>query len=101
MAADFRSLRLKPDAEKKPFWVLPEPDYRIILEADSPVYREAEALLIAIAEPVSRTRFLQEYQLTKYSLLAGASMGLKTSEILSAMKRFSNVEKTTKAYTCL
>ena len=80
-------LRLKPDAEKKPFWVLP--DTRIILEAHSPVYAEAEALLIAIAEPVSRTRFLQEYQLTPYSLYAGASMGLKTGDILDAMDRFS------------
>ena len=68
---------VKPDAVQRPFWVLP--DNRIILESHSPVYAEAEALLIAIAEPVSRTRFLHEYQLTDYSLYAGASMGLKTS----------------------
>ena len=37
------ALRMKPDADKKPFWVCP--DSRIILEADSPVYKEAEALL--------------------------------------------------------
>ena len=80
-------LQLKPDADCKPFWVCP--DYRIVLESHSPVYREAEALLIAIAEPVSRTRHLEEYQLTDYSLYAGASMGLKTREILDAMDRFS------------
>ena len=81
---------VKPDAVQRPFWVLP--DNRIILESHSPVYAEAEALLIAIAEPVSRTRFLHEYQLTDYSLYAGASMGLKTSEILEAMARFSKTE---------
>ena len=31
----------------------------------------------------------QEYQLTEYSLYAGASMGLRTSDMLSAMERFS------------
>ena len=85
-----RELILKTDAVQKPFWVLP--DMRIILESHSPVYKEAEALLVAIAEPVSRTRFLQEYALTDYSLYAGASMGLKTAEILSAMDRFSKTE---------
>jgi hypothetical protein len=84
------AVALKPDAATKPFWVLP--DARIILEAHSPVYREAEDLLIAIAEPRSRTTFLQEYQLTEYSLYAGASMGLKTQEILRAMERFSKTE---------
>ena len=54
-------LRMKPEHAQKAFWVLP--DSRIILESSSPVYKEAEALLIAIANPVSRTRFLQEYQL--------------------------------------
>lgn len=83
-------MRLKPDSAQKPFWVCA--DSRIILEMHSPVYKEAEALLIAIAEPVSRTRYLQEYQLTDYSLYAGASMGLKTREILSAMERFSKNE---------
>jgi len=87
---NFRGLRLKPDYEKKPFWVLES--FRIVLESNSTVYREAEALLIAIAEPVSRTRYLQEYQLTDFSLYAGASMGLKTGEILSAMDRFSKNE---------
>lgn len=87
---DFRSLILKPDHAQKPFWVLP--DNRIILESSSPVYREAEALLIAIADPVSRTRYLQEYELKPYSLYAGASMGLKTNDILSAMDRFSKNE---------
>ena len=87
---DFRSLRMKPDHAQNPFWVLP--DSRIILESSSPVYKEAEALLIAIANPVSRTRFLQEYELKPDSLYAGASMGLTTADILNAMERFSKNE---------
>ena len=88
---DYRSLlKLKPDAACKPFWVCA--DYRIVLESHSPVYSEAEALLIAIAEPKSRTRYLQEYELTAYSLYAGASMGLNTKDILDAMDRFSKNE---------
>ena len=87
---DFRSLRMKPEHAQKPFWVLP--DSRIILESSSPVYKEAEALLIAIANPVSRTRFLQEYELKPDSLYAGASMGLTTADILNAMERFSKNE---------
>ena len=91
LTQDFRKdLRLKKDHAQKPFWVLP--DNHIILESSSPVYREAEALLIAIADPVSRTRFLQEYELKPYSLYAGASMGLRTKDILSAMERFSKNE---------
>ena len=71
-------------------WVCP--DHRIILESSSPVYKEACDFLIAIAEPVCRTRFLQEYQLTSYSLYAGASMGLLTEDILTALRRFSKTE---------
>ena len=81
------TLNLKHDHEKKPLWVCP--NGRIVLESGSPVEKEAVDFLVAIAEPRCRTRFLQEYQLTDYSLYAGASMGLRTSEVLGAMERFS------------
>ena len=64
---------------------------RIVLEADSAVHKEATDFLVAIAEPVCRTRYMQEYKLTPYSLYAGASMGLRTDDILSALDRFSKV----------
>ena len=67
-------LKLKHDHEKKPLWVCP--NGRIVLESGSPVEKEAVDFLVAIAEPRCRTRFLQEYQLTAYSLYAGASLGL-------------------------
>jgi len=86
--ADFRSsLSLKPHSASRPLWVCP--DGRIVLEADSPVYAQALDLLVAISEPVSRTRHMQEYQLTQYSLYAGASMGLRTADILAGLDRFS------------
>ena len=83
-------LKLKHDHEKKPLWVCP--NGRIVLESGSPVEKEAVDFLVAIAEPRCRTRFLQEYQLTSYSLYAGASMGLLTEDILTALRRFSKTE---------
>ena len=41
-----------------------------------------------IAEPVSRPTHIHEYKLTKYSLYAAASMGLKDVEIEQVLKRF-------------
>mmetsp|Transcript_32345 Transcript_32345/g.53520 ORF Transcript_32345/g.53520 Transcript_32345/m.53520 type:complete len:764 (-) Transcript_32345:111-2402(-) len=82
-----QNLELKPDAAGRPLWICP--DGRVMLESDTPVYKEATDFLVAIAEPVCRTRFMQEYQLTPYSLYAGASMGLRTADILLAMERFS------------
>ncbi|EOD32920.1 hypothetical protein EMIHUDRAFT_122935, partial [Emiliania huxleyi CCMP1516] len=85
---DFRrELELKQHAASRPLWVCP--DGRIVLEASSPVYAQALDLLVAISEPVSRTRHMQEYQLTQYSLYAGASMGLRTQDITAGLERFS------------
>ena len=85
---DFRrTLELTQHPATRPLWVCP--DGRIVLEAASPVYAQALDLLVAISEPVSRTRHMQEYQLTQYSLYAGASMGLRTSDILAGLERFS------------
>ena len=83
-------LKLKHDHEKKPLWVCP--NGRIVLESGSPVEKEAVDFLVAIAEPRCRTRFLQEYQLTAYSLYAGASLGLTTGDINDSLTKFSKAE---------
>ena len=83
-------LTLKGDSAGRPLWVCP--DGRIFLEVTSPVYKEACDFLVAIAEPRSRTRFMHEYELTDYSLYAGASLGLRTDDILSAMSQFSKTQ---------
>ena len=80
-------LTLKGDSAGRPLWVCP--DGRIFLEVTSPVYKEACDFLVAIAEPRSRTRFMHEYELTDYSLYAGASLGLQWQKILQTLERFS------------
>ena len=42
-------------------------DCHIFLETSTPFYREICDFLVAIAEPVHRTRNIHEYILTKYS----------------------------------
>ena len=84
---DFREMKLSAAHSPKPFWLLP--DGRIVLDSSSPVYREASDFLVAISEPKCRTKFLEEYQLTHFSLYAGASMGLRTEDILQAMHDMS------------
>ena len=71
---NYTEIKLKEDHEKCPIWIAP--DYRIFLEAFSPMYRDATEFLIAIAEPVSRPTYIHEYVLTPYSLYAAMSVGL-------------------------
>lgn len=94
MFDDFAGLVLKPDHAARPLWVMldaSERYIRIFLEAFSPLYKIAYDFLIAIAEPVRRARFIQEYLLTDMSLIAAASTGLQTSEILRTLSVFSKV----------
>jgi DNA excision repair protein ERCC-3 len=51
----FQQIQLKPDHSKRPIWIIP--DNKIVLEAFSPLYKQATDFLIAIAEPVSRPTF--------------------------------------------
>ena len=76
---DFSHIQLKPDHEKRPIWV--GQDKTIFLEAFSPLYKRATEFLVAIGEPISRPQYIHEYQLTKYSLYAAASMELTDVDI--------------------
>ena len=67
-------------------------DCHIFLETSTPFYREICDFLVAIAEPVHRTRNIHEYILTKYSLYAAASMGIKTSDIELILRNLSKNE---------
>jgi DNA excision repair protein ERCC-3 len=87
-AKDYRNeMTLKPDHEARPLWVLP--NGHIFLESFSPVYKHAHDFLVAIAEPVSRPKYIQEYKLTAYSLYAAVSVGLETKDIIEYLKRLS------------
>ncbi|XP_065573948.1 general transcription and DNA repair factor IIH helicase/translocase subunit XPB-like isoform X2 [Artemia franciscana] len=87
-AKDYRNeMVLKADHESRPLWVLP--NGHIFLESFSPVYKHAHDFLVAIAEPVSRPKYIQEYKLTAYSLYAAVSVGLETKDIIEYLKRLS------------
>ena len=87
---DWSSLALKPDHEKRPFWVCP--NGKVILEAFSPLYSQARDFLVAIAEPVARPRFVHEYRIDKHALFAAASMGLTADIVIDALRKLSKVE---------
>ena len=84
---DFSTLPLKSDHSNRPLWVCP--NGLIFLEAFSSVYQPASDFLIAIAEPVARPTFIHEYRITRYSLYAGSSMGLRCEDILSGLERLA------------
>lgn len=87
-AKDYRSLMsLKTDHESRALWVAP--NGHIFLESFSPVYKQAQDFLVAIAEPVSRPKYIHEYKLTAYSLYAAVSVGLQTHDIIEYLDKLS------------
>jgi DNA excision repair protein ERCC-3 len=67
-------------------------DGHIFLETFGPLYKETSDFLIAIAEPVHRTKNIHEYALTQYSLYAAASMNVKTEDIIQILANLSKNE---------
>ncbi|KAF7703866.1 General transcription and DNA repair factor IIH helicase subunit XPB [Cucumispora dikerogammari] len=64
-------------------------DGLILLEIENKNSSRATEFLITISEPISRPRYIHEYQITPYSLYAAASVGLTTKEILDTLNMFS------------
>ena len=83
-------LNLKADHKTRPIWI--SFHSRIIMEAFSPVAEQAQDLLLAISEPISRPRYIHEYQLTENSLFAAVSVGLEASEIIVALDKFCKTD---------
>ncbi|KAJ3321073.1 hypothetical protein HDV06_004631 [Boothiomyces sp. JEL0866] len=81
---------LKVDHGIRPLWI--NEDYRIILEAFSPIHQQAEDLLLAIAEPISRPARIHEYKLTTYSLYAAVSVGLDADTIIAGLEKLCKTE---------
>jgi DNA excision repair protein ERCC-3 len=75
-----RSLKLKPDHEKRPIWIAN--NNIIILEAFSKYYNQAYDFLIDIAEPISRPTYFQTYQLTEDSLYSAVAVSRSTDSII-------------------
>lgn len=87
---DYSHLKSVKNCHNRALWVLP--DGRIFFETSSPVSKQAKDFLIAIAEPVARPEFLQEYRLTAYSLYAAVSVGLQTETIIEYLARLCKTE---------
>jgi DNA excision repair protein ERCC-3 len=77
---DFSKLRLRADHDKRPMWVCPS--LYIYLEAFTPQYKEAYDFMIAVANPVSRTKHMHIYKLNQGSLYGAVSIGLETDYII-------------------
>ena len=72
---DFSKLKLKPDHEERPLWILPEDPFPILyFETFSRLpERKLEAaydFVIAVAEPVARPKYIHQYRMTEHSLFA-------------------------------
>lgn len=87
---DYSKLEWKPDHHNRPLWVCP--NRRVFLETFSAFYEQAQDFLIAIAEPVCRPELIHEYSLTRNSLYAAASAGLKVETIISVLNKLSKVK---------
>ena len=97
------SIKLKKDHSTRPLWI--DNNFRIYFESFSEIAKEAQDLLISIAEPITRPRNIHEYKLTEYSLYAASSIGLDTQSILDGLEKLckselpSNVVKFIKSST--
>lgn len=87
---DYMDLKLHPILTNRSLIV--GKDGHIFLETFAPLYKETSDFLVAIAEPVHRTKNIHEYALTQYSLYAAASMNVKTEEIIQILANLSKNE---------
>ena len=105
---DFSKIKLKDDFKYKPvIAVMPEkkspddnPCPKIILETFTEYYKEIVDFLVAIGEPIVRTKNFQEYQLNSFSLYSAASMGIETNDIINILENISKnyLQKELKKY---
>ena len=81
---DYSSMcNLKAGHMKRPIWITPtDVGNRIYLEAFHPLYQHAYDRLVAVAEPISRPKYIHTYQLTENSLYAAVAVGITTESII-------------------
>lgn len=82
-------LKLKSDHDKRPIWVTK--DNLIILEAFSPIYKQAYDFVVAIAEPESRPEYVHCYRLTENSLYAAVAV-FDTESIIKFLGRLCKTD---------
>ena len=80
--------------EERPLWIAPPRSSedgeggRIYLENFSKHYAEAYDLVIAVAEPISRQKLIQEFRIDKYPLYGAASTGRTAQELVERLRQF-------------
>ena len=87
---DHSYYKMKNNSDNRSLYI--SEDGHIFLETFGPYYNEISDFLVAIAEPVNRTKNIHEYSLTQYSLYAAASMNIKTSDIIRILSNLSKNE---------
>ena len=86
-----KKIELKDDHKYKPVIAIKDPDEfpRIILETATDYYKEIVEFLVAIGEPIVRTKNFQEYEINTFSLYSAASMGIDTDDIIHILENIS------------
>ena len=85
------SITYKDDSKYKPVIAVKAKDSnpRIILQTMTDYYKEIVDFLVAIGEPIVRTKNFHEYELTKFSLYSASSMGVETYDIIQILENIS------------
>jgi len=89
---DFSTLlTYKEDSKYKPVIAVKgkESNPRIILQTNTNYYKEIVDFLVAIGEPIVRTKNFHEYELNKFSLYSASSMGFETEDIIQILENIS------------
>ncbi|CAF3813498.1 unnamed protein product [Rotaria sp. Silwood1] len=77
-------MKLIVDHENHPLWVIPHG--HIFLELFSSAYKQAHVCIITVADPISRSEYIQEHKLSVYSLYAAVSISIQTNHIIEFIK---------------
>ena len=88
---DFSQIKLKDEHKYKPVIAIKYKDKcpRIILETFTDYYKEIVEFLVAVGEPIVRTKNFQEYEINAFSLYSAASMGIDTDDIINILDNIS------------
>ena len=88
---DFSKLEYKEDSKYKPVIAVmaPNSNPRIILQTMTDYYKEIVDFLVAIGEPIVRTKNFHEYELNKFSLYSASSMGFTSNNIKNILDNIS------------
>ena len=84
-------IELKDDHKYKPVIAIKHKEEcpRNILETFTDYYKEIVEFLVAIGEPIVRTKNFQEYEINSFSLYSAASMGIDTDDIIHILENIS------------